>query len=392
MKRETKIKYALVLSGGGFNGAFQLGAINYINENWQKITGQPGQMKFDLIAGVSVGAINGSMLASDKLDLLNDLWLNKIAKNGVKEIYTSDFIDTDSKSDTLKMKLDFEQLRKQFVPNFKLDLGVFKKLAMVFSKGKRSQYLKDILKRLSSDLKNSFPKFRALADNTPLKEKLNQYLDKDKISGTEFICGLVSLDNGLYQSISHLDFNSNKDFVNGVLSSSCIPMVWEPISKVAYNHQSKLCVSKNNIDGGVKNVSPLGDIVQRINTDSEDCEYKIIIINCNSGTPVVEDYTNKNIVEIAARSLYDIAFTEIFNNDVKHFLKINDLLKQTEAWDSEISLFDSNNKEIKVFDSVVIQPEVGIDLGNALVANEKLIQMRLDHGNEMAQKAFNKNK
>jgi hypothetical protein len=30
----AKTKYALVLSGGGFKGAFQLGALNYMKEHW----------------------------------------------------------------------------------------------------------------------------------------------------------------------------------------------------------------------------------------------------------------------------------------------------------------------------------------------------------------------
>ncbi|MBL7728612.1 MAG: patatin-like phospholipase family protein, partial [Dinghuibacter sp.] len=29
-----KTKYALVLSGGGFKGAFQLGALNYLKDHW----------------------------------------------------------------------------------------------------------------------------------------------------------------------------------------------------------------------------------------------------------------------------------------------------------------------------------------------------------------------
>ena len=137
MKKRKKTKYALVLSGGGFNGAFQLGAINYINDNWKKITGLSGKMKFDLIAGVSVGSINGSMLALNKLGLLNELWLEKIAKKGVSEVYTSDFIDVNDKGDDLKMKLDIESIRKRLIPDFKIDLGIFKKLGLIFSKKKR---------------------------------------------------------------------------------------------------------------------------------------------------------------------------------------------------------------------------------------------------------------
>lgn len=31
-----KTKIALVLSGGGFNGAFQVGALEYLKQNWKR--------------------------------------------------------------------------------------------------------------------------------------------------------------------------------------------------------------------------------------------------------------------------------------------------------------------------------------------------------------------
>lgn len=387
--RKKEKKYALVLSGGGFNGAFQLGAINYLNDNWEKITGKKEQMKFDLIAGVSVGSINGSLLAMNKLGLLNEFWLDKVAKNGVSEIYTSDFIDTDHKGNDLKMKLDIESIRKRIVPDFKIDLSVLKKLGMIFSKKKRKKIIKEILQDLSNQLKSGLSKFKALADNTPLKLKLQEHLDKDKISETDFICGFVSLDTGAYHSTLHSGFTNNEDFVNGVLASTCIPIVWNPVSQVKYMEDDELQVSRNNIDGGVKNVSPLGDVVERINQDPEN-DYKIIIINCHSGYNIPEDFADKNIAQIAVRSLYEIAFTEIFNNDVKHFLKMNDLIKQAKAWDSEIVLFDEGTRPLKAFDSLIIQPHKDMDLGNSLAANEKLINMRVQHGELMARLALEK--
>ena len=387
---KKKVKYALVLSGGGFKGAFQLGALNYLNDHWQKITGLSGKMKFDIIAGVSVGAINGSMLACDQLNLLNELWLEKIAKNGVSEIYTSDFIDTNHKGDDLKMKLDLQSLAKRFCPEFNLNLSIFKKLGLIFSKTNRKQVLKDLFKNLSREIKSNFPKFKALADNTPLQQKLYKLLHQNKIKDTEFLCGFVSLDTGEYQCVRHSDFLSNEDFIKGVVSSSCIPMVWEPVRHLSFIKNYERQTSKYNIDGGVKNISPLGDVVKRINADQDDCDYKIIIINCHSGLNKTQDFYSKNIFQIAARSLYDIAFTEIFNNDVKHFLKINDLVKQAQAWDHEIALFDSSTKQIKAFDAIVIQPDKKMDLGNGLVANEKLINQRVHYGRKMARKALKK--
>ena len=61
-------KTALVLSGGGAKGAFQMMAEKYARE-------QKGY-HWDIIAGVSVGAVNGMMLAMEKYTRLEQLWWN----------------------------------------------------------------------------------------------------------------------------------------------------------------------------------------------------------------------------------------------------------------------------------------------------------------------------
>lgn len=385
--KKKGIKHALVLSGGGFLGAFQVGAVNYINDHWKEITGLKGRMKFDLVAGVSVGSINGSLISMNKLGLLNELWSEKIGKNGAKEIYTSEFINTDHQGDDLKMKLDLERLAKKLVPGFQLDISVFDKLGVLFSKKKRKKVLREIFNSLSEQLKEGLQGFKSLADNSPLKKKLSTYLRRDRIQGTEFICGFVSLDTGKYYSVLHSDFETDEQFVNAVVSSSCIPIVFDPIRQVQFVNRNELTTVKNNVDGGVNNISPLADVVDRI-ADDPDYDYKLIIVNCHSGVNQAEDYTNKNIAQIAARSLYEIAFTEIFNNDVKHFLKINDMVKQAMAWDDEIVLFDKGTKPFRAFNSVIIQPHQDMDLGHSLVANESLIKRRMDHGEFMAKIAF----
>ncbi len=59
-------KHALVLSGGGAKGAFQFMAEKYARE----VKGY----HWDVIAGVSVGALNGTMLAMEKYDQLEEIW------------------------------------------------------------------------------------------------------------------------------------------------------------------------------------------------------------------------------------------------------------------------------------------------------------------------------
>jgi NTE family protein len=59
-------KTALIMSGGGAKGAFQTGAEKYARE-------EKGYT-WDIIAGVSVGALNGAMLAMEKYQRLWEIW------------------------------------------------------------------------------------------------------------------------------------------------------------------------------------------------------------------------------------------------------------------------------------------------------------------------------
>lgn len=386
-----KRKFALVLSGGGFKGSFQVGAINYINENWKRITGLHTPMKFDIIAGVSVGALNGSLVAMDRLDVLNDLWRHQIAKNGVSEIYTSDFIDTANKSDKLKLKLDLKQIAKRLIPTIDLKLNLLSKLGMIFSKEKRRKAIDSIIEEVEQGITANFGNLKAIADNTPLKKKLQKHLNRKEIINTKFLCGFVSLDSGEYHGVLHNQFATENDFVNGVLASTSIPMVWNPVKQIAFNTPKGITHSKNNIDGGIRNATPLGDVIKLINSDPEDCQYNLIIINCNSGSLKQENFENKSIAGIAARSLYEIALTEIFNNDVDHFVKVNEIVKQVENSSHPINLHSGTNTPLKSFEAVIIQPDKDADLGNSLVANERLIEQRAAHGASMAALAFEKN-
>jgi NTE family protein len=72
-------KTALVLSGGGAKGAFQCGAEKYARE----VKGY----HWDIIAGVSVGALNAAMLAMEKYQRLYEVW-STISND---QVYTGGF-------------------------------------------------------------------------------------------------------------------------------------------------------------------------------------------------------------------------------------------------------------------------------------------------------------
>ena len=58
-------KYGLVLAGGGAKGAYQLGAWKAMRELG---------IEFDAVAGVSIGSINGALIASDSYEEAINLW------------------------------------------------------------------------------------------------------------------------------------------------------------------------------------------------------------------------------------------------------------------------------------------------------------------------------
>ena len=350
-------------------------------------------MKFDVVAGVSVGSLNGVLTACNEFDALEKLWLD-IGSN-VENIYTSDFIDTKNQSDEVRINLNFKRIRERFIPNIDLRISLGKGLGMVFSKRRREKFIADFLARAEADFQANFKNFRALADNTPLKRRLDQLVRINKISESIYKCGFVSLNNGEYYSLKHTDFKTDEDFRNGILASTAMPIVWEPVKKITVVLNGKEHTIDQSVDGGIRNVSPLADVIEEINNDDPQNEYTIIIINCNSGTVNFERYEDANIAGIALRALQDITITEIFNNDVAEFLRINDIIDQVRSAHPGFDIFNYDvvegrtRKVLRPFRAIIIQTDSGV-LGDALVSNESLNLRRIGHGEKKAGEALDR--
>ncbi|MBI4081256.1 MAG: patatin-like phospholipase family protein [Candidatus Lambdaproteobacteria bacterium] len=90
MSENRKLKYALVLSGGGARGAYEAGVMYYIRTQLPKdLAGAP---LFNIFSGTSVGAINSAFLAATAADplyqgaRLRELWRTL----GSDDIYFAD--------------------------------------------------------------------------------------------------------------------------------------------------------------------------------------------------------------------------------------------------------------------------------------------------------------
>ncbi|HCJ67658.1 MAG TPA: hypothetical protein DHV62_10190 [Elusimicrobia bacterium] len=153
------MKTAVVLSGGGAKGAFQVGALDYlINEK---------KIDFEIICGVSAGALNASMVAQGDFNTLKKIW---------QEIK--------SHRDIFHQRL------------FGILGGLF---------GADSVYC-----------------------NRPLWKKIDCYVDPEKIrnSGKELRIGTVSLQTGEYISVNQ----NYPDLKRWILASTAIPVTFEPIN------------------------------------------------------------------------------------------------------------------------------------------------------------------
>jgi NTE family protein len=153
---------ALVLSGGGVKGAYQIGALKHlINERG---------LKYDIVCGISVGALNVSFLSMFKDDQEGFAGLLKFWES-----------------------LDSSKIYKRWFP--------FGKLHALWKK--------------------------SLYNSQPLIDLMHSSIDINKVrtSGKKVAVGAVSLDTGDYRLFTEKD----DCFIDGVLASSSFPSGLKPI-------------------------------------------------------------------------------------------------------------------------------------------------------------------
>ncbi|GAA5221780.1 patatin-like phospholipase family protein [Membranihabitans marinus] len=351
-------KISLVLSGGGFKGAFQVGALEYLMYNPVFIENEVIDIDhFDIISGVSVGSLNGAMLATGQFEVLKDIWFNQILNQGSKVIYHSKYLEHGLPNT--------EKIIDELIPAF----GLWDKIQLIFSKKKQGEFLQRIQENILA--------LESFADNSPLRSILDQYISQDKFVDVQYKIGFVSLRDGNYKSLGQEEFPNDVELRKAILASSTIPTIWPPVPAIRTQKDEFYF---DNVDGGIRNVSPLKDVIDAINArpnvGSE--EHYIIVINCSTQhLPVIP--ANPSLVEIAVRSMLDITYSEIFKNDLEQFIWINNMLKAQNLQQLKIK-----NKTYRRFKIKIIQPSYSI--GGTLDTDPQVILKWREMGYEMAEK------
>ncbi len=182
---------ALVLSGGGAKGAFQAGALEVLRDKGYS---------FDAISGVSVGALNGAMLATEQFDELLKVW---------QEITP----------DKVLRKTSLLTLARQYL--------VYK---IGFGSPPVSRY-----------------------NNEPLQHLMNHYL-KDKKVKLPFHFGYVKLESGIYVKaiVRRTDEHTiDQADLKRILASTAIPVYFNPVRIGNFTA----------VDGGLRNISPIKEVL-----------------------------------------------------------------------------------------------------------------------------------
>lgn len=188
---QTENTTAVVLSGGGAKGAFQAGALQVLKENGYR---------FDIVSGVSVGSLNGAMLATDQLPTLIEIWENL------------------SPELVLREQSLFTIARKYL--SYKIGLG-----------------------------RPPLSKF----NNAPLQQLMREFLLNKKVT-IPFHFGFVKLETGAYiQAVVRHDNNHKIDEADlkRILASTAIPVIFNPVMQG----------DSVWVDGGLRNISPIKEVL-----------------------------------------------------------------------------------------------------------------------------------
>ena len=216
LRLDRSKKYALALEGGGGRGAYEIGAWKALHEEG---------IEFCAVAGTSVGAINGAVIAEGALDKAIALW---------RKVTYSDVMNVDDSVMTALMRMDIHRMD-----------------------------IKQTAKTLSETLKNKG------FDITPLKTTLMKSIDERAVmeSPIEFYIVTFSVDD-MKGVVARAKDLAPGELYEMILASAFLPLF-----------RSERLRGKRYLDGGSYNRLPVSTLLDRGYRD-------IIAIEMNSIGPI----------------------------------------------------------------------------------------------------------
>jgi|GEM_PF-2556718 len=348
-------KRAIVLSGGGAKGDFQVGALKYLY--------QVEKFFPDLVVGTSVGAINGAKLAEAStvaehqsvVQHLESLWLALRVDEDIYQ-YTDAFrklLDENGSPNTSRI----EGLGKLLVDKLKYALPVIGSLTL-------ADDIEDEVEKLLVKIDNS-RKSSAVYDLLPLTQRFLKppHLDANKVfnSKVELVLAASNLLNGKLTYFNKGTFaKSESNLVNSILASAVMPVIFPPVA------------FQNGVytDGGVQEVAAVEEAIRQGATDI------VVIPTYQVGgfphSPKLNSSRYNTVAGVGLRALTEIVFDEVLTNDVDKVMKLQSTYNWLRGDDIRIRVIDP---ELEIHGSLTFHPE-GIKRG-------------IDYGYERARRVLN---
>ena len=334
---------ALVLSGGGIKGAYQIGAMVEVIERGFRPTA---------IYGISIGALNGGILAS----------------------YVGEQILAGRPPDFLAAAKRLEKYWHDYVTDFK-KLG-----------RKRNRFL--VL------LEVAFGNFKGMVTVDGVIEIVRKEIQPDNLkaaadAGLSFFAGTLNLTAGVYLDAEGIE----KQIVEYIIASGMQPIVMPmrvipPGSKPPLRHRVREVLARNKpgyidpgdswIDGGLHNVAPLGPAIEK--------NYKeIVCIVCRPDT-LKRGSVQGKLAALGDR-LSDVVAQRLLDNDLALALRINEWVDKIQKEGAQSDVDREFLNRFKRIDLRVIRParDLGVDMETFTRAD---IEMMIEKGHRDAAAAW----
>lgn len=200
LKFDTSKTYAIALEGGGAKGAYEAGV-------WKAL--EEAGVKYNAVAGTSVGALNGAMMASRDLETALHLW---------ETVRFSQVFDADD-----------DQMKK------------------IYDKNLEGLDLKGLLLDFVSIVKDGG------LDIEPLRLMMMEYIDEERVrqSDVDFYFVTYSLTDKQEVELDAHALEEGK-LIDMLLASAYVPVF-----------QRKKLDGKDYVDGSVQNIVPIDSLIKR---------------------------------------------------------------------------------------------------------------------------------
>ena len=236
--------YSLVLAGGGGKGAYQIGAWRALRELG---------VSFDAIAGVSVGSINGALIAAGDYEKAVEMWNNVSLDKGVK--INEELPDPDN----LFSKKNWPALFREFMKNGGIDAS-------------------------------------------PAREFVSQYIDEEKVRQSGIILGVVAVqvNQGMTPVEVFLEDMAQGELLEYLLASSSVPLTTNLLTE-----------GEKYLDGGVYDNTPVLTLKKRGYN-----RLVVLDISNIKGVAHNLDFLNSQVVYVRPYDLEDLGATFDFSKEI----------------------------------------------------------------------------